>query len=279
MKFRNAFIGAVFTVAVTASLLLADFPSDDAIETYMLSTLFFMAGLGLFSWGFGTFKKLQFVRSTPTSKIRSMAQGNVEITGEAKQLNQNLESPFTGEECLFYSYKVEEYQKTNSKRRRRRWKTIDSGEEKIRFAVDDGTGLAVIEPEGSKVDLETSNTFTVSGRDTPPERVQNFIEQNDNVNEGSNELISLTDNRRRYTEEFLKPGTELYIFGYSDSKVIDGETFNLVKDGGVPLFYIADKSEEEIISNWSTSYKLKILAGLIISPVSYFIMLISAGII
>ena len=245
------------------------------METYLAGLLIFAFALILFSWGFGTFKKLQFIRNTPTSKIRSMAKGDIEISGKAKKLDGYLETPITKQKCLYYNYIVEEYQ---SNGKRSSWKTIDSGGGRAKFIVDDGTGISVVDPENATVDIPEKTQIKVSGGDKPPKNVQNFIEENEDVKEGSNEILTLADNRRRFKETYIEPNEELYIFGYSDNLVIDGESYNMVKDGGVPLFYISNKSEDEIRNEWGYKYKLSILASIVLTPFSVIMMGIATGI-
>lgn len=280
LKLRTLFAAFLLLIGTTTVLLFGDIPRGDELEHLIIFTIMFGVGLALFSKGFGALKKLQFVKGTPTSKVRSMAKGNVEISGQAKTLEDTLESPFMGEECLYYWYEVEEYKSSSSsKHRNREFKKIDRGENKVRFIIDDGTGFAVVDPEGADFDLEEENTITVPGNEDPPEQVQEFIENNDAVDSRNNKFLTSSDNKRRYTEKFVKPSEQLYVFGYSDSLVLDGESFNLVKDGGVPLFYISDKSEEEIIDKWSSYYKLALAASIIMVPIGYLAMLSLVGLI
>jgi len=168
---------------------------------------------------------------------------------------------------------VKERRKSSTvSRSRRRWVTIDQGEEHVKFGVDDGTGIAIVDGEGADFDLPLDEQTDVSGREDPPQKIQEFIENNENVHQGSNGLISFTDNRRKYREWYITPGEDLYIYGYADSTNVDGENFHLIKNGGAPLFYISDQSEEDIKKKWSWTYKAMILGGILLTPASYYLM-------
>ena len=106
--------------------------------------------------------RIRMISDTPTSKIRSAAQGYVELEGEGLLLKgDNRRSPLSGLPCLWYKYKVEKrVVSTDSKgHRQTRWKTIDSGKSESLFLVKDDTGECVIDPEGAEVTPNSSQTW------------------------------------------------------------------------------------------------------------------------
>ncbi|MDH3355496.1 MAG: GIDE domain-containing protein [Chromatiales bacterium] len=106
--------------------------------------------------------RIRMISDTPTSKIRSAAQGYVELEGEGLLLKgDNRRSPLSGLPCLWYKYKIEKRVVTTDSRghRQTRWKTIDSGKSESLFLVKDDTGECVIDPEGAEVTPNSSQTW------------------------------------------------------------------------------------------------------------------------
>jgi len=87
IQIRHIFGTILFITGTASVFLIGEIPSDsDRFENLLYFILLYGIGLGLFTWGFGRFQKLQLVSSTPTSKIRSMAKGNVQVKGKANHL-------------------------------------------------------------------------------------------------------------------------------------------------------------------------------------------------
>jgi hypothetical protein len=264
---RYAFASVMIIIGIISVLGLGGFPSqgEDPFETFLFAVLIYAGGLALFTWGFGRFRKLQLVRNTPTSKIRSMAMGNVEIKGEAKDKQKIFEAPFSKEECIYCKYKVEEYYEDDDGGD---WRTKLSDENRTEFGIEDGTGEAIIRPEGADFRLPADNTYTVRDHEEPPEKIKEFLRNNEEVDLQEGGWFSV-ERDRRYKEWYITPGEELYIYGYSDT---DKEGNPIIKEGKAPMFMVSDKSEEEIRDNWSTTYKLMIAAGIPVALFGYFLM-------
>ena len=67
-----------------------------------------VGGFGLFVYGWMVHQRKRLIESIPTSTIRSLALGLVEISGHAQPEEGLLSTPFGGLPCVFYSYAVEE---------------------------------------------------------------------------------------------------------------------------------------------------------------------------
>ena len=63
-----------------------------------------LGGLALFGAGFRAWRRLRLIEDTPTSRVRSMALGRVELAGSAVG-KADLEAPFTGTPCVYYRYR------------------------------------------------------------------------------------------------------------------------------------------------------------------------------
>jgi E3 Ubiquitin ligase len=102
-----------------------------------------------FWYAFKAWSKNRVIEDTPTSRVRSAAQGYVEISGlGVPPPKSTIKAPLTGTPCAWWRYKIEE---RRSSGRSRAWSTVDSGTSTEPFLLDDGTGQCLIDPRGAEV--------------------------------------------------------------------------------------------------------------------------------
>lgn len=101
----------------------------------------------------------RLIEDTPTSRVRSAAQGYVELEGRAGLLSgtRNV-APLTQRDCAWWRYRVQ-HRDDSGKGRRERWCTVASGRSGQPFLVDDGTGSCIVQPEGAVVLAAESTTW------------------------------------------------------------------------------------------------------------------------
>jgi hypothetical protein len=148
--------------------------------------ILFCAGAAIF--GLERFLRLQarrrLIQDTPTSRIRSAAQGYVELEGYAENSPESpIFSPITHTACTWYRYKVEE-RHTDSKGNTQ-WQTVRSGTSTHLFLISDNTGECVIDPDNAVVEAAHKNVWQVGDY--------------------------------RYTEELIFPDQALYALGWLKS--------------------------------------------------------------
>jgi len=113
--------------------------------------------------GLSRLKRLQLITNTPTSRIRSAAQGYLELKGIARALEgPQVIAPLTLTPCTWYSYRVQE--RSSGGHGRDSWRTVESGASDALFALDDETGRCVIDPEGASVIPSAKETWHGSAR-------------------------------------------------------------------------------------------------------------------
>jgi hypothetical protein len=103
----------------------------------------------------------RLIEDTPTSRIRSAAQGYVELAGRGLPLagTQNL-APLTQRPCLWWRYRIaKKNQQGSGKTRRQTWVTVASGVSSLPFLLDDETGQCIVKPEGAEVVAGESLTW------------------------------------------------------------------------------------------------------------------------
>ncbi|MBA1265672.1 GIDE domain-containing protein [Stutzerimonas stutzeri] len=144
--------------------------------------------------------KARHLLDTPTSRIRSAAQGYVELTGILYELAEapGLLAPLTGSPCLWWRYRIEEY-RSNGKNGS--WRVIERGSSEQPLRLADATGECLIDPRGAEVLPARRQRWSGSQRHPgglPPTGL----------------LAWLAGSRRyRYTEERLHAGEPLYAIG------------------------------------------------------------------
>jgi len=144
---------------------------------------------GLFVGGFYCLRLRRLIENTPTSRIRSMAMGMVELHGRARR-KYALVSPATQTACVWY--RLRRYRR-NRKSGWQLFRQSDSGA--VPFLLEDGTGAVTINPDGARVRARI--------------RHEGFP--------GQEGLMvrswSGTDPDEKWVEEVIHEGTFLYVLG------------------------------------------------------------------
>jgi len=159
-----------------------------------------LAALGAGAAGMGQFFRLQrhrrMMEDTPTSRIRSAAQGDVELIGKAQAPDAPLFSPITRTACCWYRYKIERRDSESQSK----WTVEEHGVSTAQFWLDDGTGRCIVDPEGAEVRALTRSTWTgATAQALPGTR---------------GEVMMVGDNDHRYTEHLILHGQTLYALGW-----------------------------------------------------------------
>ncbi|WP_051127882.1 hypothetical protein [Stutzerimonas stutzeri] len=158
-----------------------------------------MCLIGGWLWS-SRWSKLRHLLDTPTSRIRSAAQGYVELAGVLRSPPEMppLLAPLTATPCLWWRYRIEEY---CSGGKRGNWRVIEQGSSEGLLRLFDATGCCLVDPRGAEVLPARCDRWTGNQRhpcSAPPAGV----------------LAWLTGHRQyRYTEERLHADEPLYAIG------------------------------------------------------------------
>ncbi len=144
-------------------------------------------------WGGLHFLQLKRrIENTPTSKVRSLAMGLVEVHGRAQRLYA-LVAPMTQSACVWY--RLRKYRKDN----KNNWKLVkEINSDHVPFQLDDGTGRVTVDPSGADVKAKVHQsgypgqsplTFTAFG--------SGFGED------------------EKWIEDLIYEGTSIYVLGYA----------------------------------------------------------------
>jgi len=117
------------------------------------STLFlaiFLLGALIFLWGFKVYRELRILEDTPLIPVRSVCMGLSRLKGKATG-EDRLSSPLTNQPCYYYRVHVDQWEKVGDNAG---WTSYKAKTEARRFYLDDGTGKALVDPQGAELDVE-----------------------------------------------------------------------------------------------------------------------------
>jgi len=242
-------------------------------QTLLFISIGLVLGPVLFFAGLRWLSHKRLIENIPTSKIRSIAMGLVEIKGKVVPIESNLmKSPFSNRDCVYYKYTVERWVKRNDSYH---WQVVKSGKSAIPFLFNDNTGSVLVDSSGARVEVATK-TFTSGTGEDPTQIIKIFLESKNMKYAG----FFGNNYKMRYRESIITPYHDLYIIGTAaDNPFIeDGSAQHssddiMIHKGKGKIYYISDKSEKKVVN----SYKIKSIAGLVFGAaiilVSVYILL------
>lgn len=221
------------------------------------------------------------VLSTPTGRVSDLLTDSgrrIELHGTGRVANEVLSGPFTCEDCLFCETVAEEYE---SGQHGGSWNEVDSVTQSVPFLLADDSGSVLVDPRLADVRLGTdSERIEVDGGTAPPERIQRYIEDNDDVScENSRldlRLFSLpTGADRRYTERRLRPGGEVYVLGQARAESGRAGSVNAVVGYGDRVgLLISDRPPRSTGLRALGRGGLSLVPGLLTGAVCLFVLVV-----
>jgi len=251
-------------------------PSSFSVFAYSVVGLFL--GITTFFVGLLNFKRKRLIENIPTSKIRSLAMGLVEICGEAVPVkNSNMISPFTRKRCVYYRYTIERLVNSG---KYSRWVKVKAGHEGDFFFVRDDTGTVLVSTKGAIIDVGKKEFDSSFGK-KPNENITKFLSKHE---------IKTKDffgfgHRMRFREYIIEPGDKVYVMGSAgdnpfleDATSVYGVNDVMIKKGkNDKIFYISDKSEKDIIKTLRSGIFIKLFGGGALSVGCLWVILIYLG--
>ena len=177
--------------------------SDD--RDILLACLGFGGGIWWFFNGFKLFRKKQLIDNIPTSTVRAMAMGLVELSGRACRQTP-LKAPFTQEDCVAYTYLIERYER---REKSSSWVTIAKGNSfQCSFDLEDETGRVTIVPHNVEFIVDAAYSFTTGWGKALPVNLINFMTKNSIAYRGL-----FGNHTLRFTERSICVGDPIYVLG------------------------------------------------------------------
>ncbi len=246
------------------------------VEDFFMYAVFgLIAGIVLFLKGFREWSVKRLIENTPTSSIRSIAMGFVEIAGSVtKPLNNFFKAPFTGKDCVYYEFRIDE-EKRDSKGRAY-WVTVKSGQDLAPFYVKDKTGIVLVDPRSARMDL-------VPDFDQQPIRIPESIRKFCEKNKIATSTL-FWNKKLRFVETHLAPNDLIYVLGTAadnpfvkEATSIHGVEDIMIQKANKP-FYISDQSEKNVLTLFAWKAYGGVYGGGLLFIVSLGIFLWSIGI-
>ena len=167
--------------------------------------------LALFQFG-RLLPRLRLIENTPESRIRSAAQGFVELRGIAHPLpGETTKAELTGRPCVWFSWQVDRRHRDADGKGGTRWVRQEGGESSALFELRDGDAHCLVDPDGAEIIAVEIDTW--HGNAPRPER-------------GPAPTRSVTGlfadgvGNYRYIEQRLAIGRSLHVWGEFSSQVV-----------------------------------------------------------
>jgi len=142
----------------------------ESVEFWLGIIVLSVVSLWAFRLMYLRYHSARIIENVPTSKIRSAAQGYVELIGKSRMMDGPVTvSPLTSTVCVWFRYKIEEkVTRRIGNKRRTHWRIVREQTSDELFLLEDDTGRCVIDPDGA--DVITDNKRTWYKHDVIPPR-------------------------------------------------------------------------------------------------------------
>ena len=216
----------------------------------LFGVLLLCAGLYMFYNSLKNLKLKRLIENVPTSKMRSVAMGLVELKGKIEVSDKVLEDPFDKKKCVFWRVHIEERVKRG---KHGRWITRHKAKGQVPFFISDDSGSVLIKLEGANMDdvkrdsqYETALLFS----DKLPLNVRNYCNKNRIRFRG----LFGGKKRMRCRVTYLEPNNNIYVLGHA-RPLLQKEIKNsksvtaVIEMVNNSVFIVSDKSEKELIED------------------------------
>jgi len=204
-----------------------------------------VGGVGLSIYGFVMNSRKRLIESIPTSPVRSLAVGLVEVSGRAQPEHGLLRAPFSGMPCVLFSYQVEERRASGKETR---WETIAKGTSQEPFFVRDETGRVLVVPFDAQLILPDNRTTRNNWLGTlPEETILGLLKLGVPVEGWFGEKTL------RCSESCILPDETVYVLGTAQENKSAADSMEnsarlYIGSSRDNEFIISDRSEKELLS-------------------------------
>lgn len=201
--------------------------ASEPLEFWTITIFLTMGALFFLYWFARNLRNARLIEDTPTSKIRSAAQGFVELEGIAKPLppGEPLLSPLSQTPCHWYRFNIKRKVRSG---KNTTWRTIQSGTSPHPILLDDNTGECLIKPAKASIHTHVSNSWYGTSRHPSPLSISR-----------KESLIQFGN--YRYSESLVPLNAPLYAMG-------DFRTLRSTDQ------FTKEKAVANIIKEWKSDY-------------------------
>jgi hypothetical protein len=217
--------------------------SGNGFKFWLIVAALVAAAAYSFWYAFKAWARNRVIEDTPTSRVRSAAQGYVEISGlSVLPPDCHNKAPLTRVPCAWWRYKIEERRYAG---RSRSWSTIQSDTSTEPFLLDDGTGQCLIDPRGAEVFPGASDVW-YGPSEWPEVRIP----------DGTGILGRLADavltDKYRYTEYRLQAHEHVYAIGAFRS--LGGAGAEDTETAAANLLHDWKKNQAALLARFDTNH-------------------------
>lgn len=196
----------------------------------------------------------QLISSTKTSKISDLSDGFHEVKGQVVSLGKSLVSPFSEKTCVYYEFVVEEkrnvrrnpYENNNGQAE---WDNLFNDEKRLKFGVDDGSGIAIVDLKDARIELKSENEFSADNKIKM--EVMSSLDRERVINKlGVKTSDTKNERTLRFRELILEEGIQVYVIGEVHGQENGRPLFEVQ---GKPL-YVSDNSESELLELYANKF-------------------------
>jgi hypothetical protein len=230
--------------------------ADISIEALIGCGVLLAAGLQ--QWRKGI-HRARLIEDVPTSKVRSAAQGVVELIGTCRPAaGLEYRAPISGEPCTWYRYQIEKRVKSGKSHS---WHTVANESSGSDFVLEDETGRCTVHPSGATITTTHRKSWSFgTGLGTAESRIADLRSPSAR---GSGILLDVaiaglnTRGRVRVTKWLLQGGDPLYVLGnFTTQRSDEGPKHELAKPSDSRRDYlISNMTQAQIIAKHRTRGK------------------------
>ncbi|MBN3037942.1 MAG: hypothetical protein JW869_00830 [Candidatus Omnitrophica bacterium] len=178
---------------------------EQLFEDKFYTLAFLVIGVIGFFVGFMRLRRRRMVENIPTSTVRGLALGLVELIGKARAISKTgapFTSPLTGTPCTYYHFLIERLVRSG---RSSHWEKIAEGDSAdCPFWLIDDTGKIPVLPKGAEIDIKLKFQHRTRGRSAPP-KLSEFMTKY-NLMRYRNYILS-------FKEWHIKNEQKIYVLG------------------------------------------------------------------
>lgn len=177
----------------------------------LFATLGVLAGPWMFFKGFRSWRIHRLIEDTPTARIRSMAMGLVELSGQIENRSR-VTGPFSGRECAYWELDVSTL--AGGRRGQNHWRIVHQANSGSPFYLRDTTGVALVYPQGAELRTSYGVQESTTGFGVP----QMYMDYMDSQGLGMRHVWALGG--MRFRERILENGASVYVLGRANPKAM-----------------------------------------------------------
>lgn len=158
------------------------------------------AGPWIFFRAFRDLRTRRLIENTPTARVRSMAMGLVEISGQVVPRSEHM-APFSGRPCAYWEVDIATRGRNNS------WSVVHKNASGSPFFLRDETGLALVYPKGADCRVRNQVEETCVGINLP----ESYTQYMDDQRLAFRHVWQLST--LRFRERVLDEGERVFVLG------------------------------------------------------------------